>query len=431
MHSTDALPLPPRPDIQQYKKLAKELLAAVKSGDAATILAWARRWFGELYRLSGEERSEYHRLNHEVREEPIDPEIERDAQRFAAYWTGERKVKVIPPPKPTLAHVQFIIARMHGFTNWASLVHHIDTLWRKDSSVARFEAAVDAIVSGDDEALRILLRNHPELIHQRSSRDHGCTLLHYASANGVEGYRQKTPPNIVEITRLLLDAGADVNATAHCYGDRDAVLMLTATSMHPHNAGVMIPLLETLANAGADINHISGDWPIVRACVANGQPEAGRWLADHGAATNLEGAAGIGRLDDVKTFVAPDGTLHDGATERQLLDGMRNACWYGETDVVRYLLAAGFDPNTRFGAGTNFSDGATCLHVAAYAGRADLVDLLLARGARADVRDTAWNATPLDWVNDALTKRELQHRRDAHERIVAALAASGSPPPGA
>ena len=79
---------------------------------------------------------------------------------------------------------------------------------------------------------------------------HGATLLHYVSANGVEGYRQKTPPNVVEITKLLLAAGADVNAKAHCYGGGDTTLGLTATSMHPANAGVMIPMLETLVAAG-------------------------------------------------------------------------------------------------------------------------------------------------------------------------------------
>jgi hypothetical protein len=31
MHITDALPLPPRPDLSQYRELAKELLAVLKS----------------------------------------------------------------------------------------------------------------------------------------------------------------------------------------------------------------------------------------------------------------------------------------------------------------------------------------------------------------------------------------------------------------
>ena len=67
-------------------------------------------------------------------------------------------------------------------------------------------------------ALKRILRDNPTLIRARSSREHGATLLHYVSANGVEGYRQRTPKNIVAIARLLLDAGAEVDATADVYG---------------------------------------------------------------------------------------------------------------------------------------------------------------------------------------------------------------------
>ena len=58
-------------------------------------------------------------------------------------------------------------------------------------------------------------------------REHRSTLLHYVSANGVEDFRQKTPANIVEITRLLLKAGADVNAESESYGGRSTTLGLT------------------------------------------------------------------------------------------------------------------------------------------------------------------------------------------------------------
>ena len=58
---------------------------------------------------------------------------------------------------------------------------------------ATFERAADAVVDGDVDVLRALLREHPELATARSSRPHRCTLLHYLAANGVEGERQKTP----------------------------------------------------------------------------------------------------------------------------------------------------------------------------------------------------------------------------------------------
>jgi hypothetical protein len=155
-----AFPLPPLPSIEHYRKLAKELLKAYKSG--GEVSEFARR------RLS---------------------------------------VKCV------LAEAQFVIARSHGFLSWPKFVKHLECL-RKSSPVSRFEAAVDAIVDGDVATLKQLLREDPQLIRATSTREHGATLLHYVSANGVENYRQKTPPNILGITELLLHTGADIDATA-------------------------------------------------------------------------------------------------------------------------------------------------------------------------------------------------------------------------
>ena len=60
-----------------------------------------------------------------------------------------------------------------------------------------FEAAADAVVSGDITALAKLLSENPALVTERSPREHRSTLLHYVSANGIEDFRQKTPQNIV------------------------------------------------------------------------------------------------------------------------------------------------------------------------------------------------------------------------------------------
>jgi hypothetical protein len=69
--------------------------------------------------------------------------------------------------------------------------------------VSEFEAAADAIVSGDLKGLRGLLAGNPDLVRQRSTREHRSTLVHYSSANGIESYRQKTPQNVVEIHVLV------------------------------------------------------------------------------------------------------------------------------------------------------------------------------------------------------------------------------------
>jgi len=55
------------------------------------------------------------------------------------------------------------------------------------------------------------------------------------AANGVENYRQKTPANIVEITKLLLDAGAEVDAEADMYGVPCTTLGLAMTASIPRS----------------------------------------------------------------------------------------------------------------------------------------------------------------------------------------------------
>jgi hypothetical protein len=50
---SDALPLPSRPNLEQYKKLAKDLRHACKSGDRRAIRDWAARWAETLARLQG------------------------------------------------------------------------------------------------------------------------------------------------------------------------------------------------------------------------------------------------------------------------------------------------------------------------------------------------------------------------------------------
>ena len=51
----DALPLPARPNLEQYKKLAKSLLKACKSQrtNPDAIDDWAERWVNRLVKSSG------------------------------------------------------------------------------------------------------------------------------------------------------------------------------------------------------------------------------------------------------------------------------------------------------------------------------------------------------------------------------------------
>jgi ankyrin repeat protein len=291
---------------------------------------------------------------------------------------------------------------------------------RAPSPVSQFESAVDAIVGGDAETLKTLLRENPELVRTRSSREHRSTLLHYVSANGVEDFRQKTPKNIVEITKLLLDAGADVNAESDAYGGRSTTLGLTATSGHPEAAGVQLPLMDLLIEHRAIIDG-PGPGSAVNGCLHNGRGEAAEFFANRGARLDLEGAAGVGRLDVVKSFFDDAGGLKPAATRPQLRDGFTWACEFGRTSVVEFLLAHGMEVNAKL------KRGETGLHWAACAGDADTVRLLLARGASVDAIDDAYGGTPLGWALYAWGNiRPGERKTRAWHETVALLVRAGA-----
>src|SRR5262249_36879629 len=152
------------------------------------------------------------------------------------------------------AEDQTVIAGTYGFASWAKLVEHLEQLAVEGSEVSAFERAADAIVTGNLDALESLLRAHPDLATARSTRVHGATLLHYVSANGVENYRQRAPPNIVAMTRRLRDAGAVVDAFCDVYGGDATTLYLTVTSAHPRLAGVQNELADLLLDRGAQMH---------------------------------------------------------------------------------------------------------------------------------------------------------------------------------
>jgi hypothetical protein len=132
-----------------------------------------------------------------------------------------------------LADARLAMAREYGFAAWDA----VEALGDARPDLA-FEEAVDALVAGDIAGLTRRLDGAPDLVRARSAYGHRATLLHYAAANGVESYRQKTPYRIVEIAALLLQRGADADATAPIYGGAQTTYDLVMTSAHPKAAGV-------------------------------------------------------------------------------------------------------------------------------------------------------------------------------------------------
>jgi len=481
----DCLPLPPRPNLEQYKKQAKELVKACKSGDFKAIRSWATKWLEALATQHGATISS-------SRQERID----RLAQQLEEF--ARRRLLKNSGPNCALADAQFVIARVHGFETWPSFAKRVESqahesssappwddavkaivngdavllerlldenpqmlrkqpppyvprgpgprydagdaraiiarehqfsswaefqallkeLQQPNSQVAKFEAAAKAIISGDVPTLQRLLHENPELIRARSTRRHHSTLLHYVGANGIEGFRQKTPKNAVRVAEVLLNAGADVNAVAEMYRG-STTIGLVATSIHPQLAGVQDELIAFLIEHGATIENQPG--VAVNSCLANGRGKAAEFLAQRGAQLDLEGAAGVGRLDVVKSFFNEDGGLKASATMKQMTNGFAWACEFGRTEVVDFLLQHGMEVNA-----SPRDDGQTGLHWAAYGGHADAVELLLKRGAAVDTKDGIHGGTPLGWALYAWADPPQQETRDRYYDVVALLVGAGA-----
>ena len=192
---TSQYQLPPRPNLDHLKYQARSLRKVFQQGNADA----AERFRRHVPRF-------------------------RDAQADEVRATG-----------PTHGDAQLVIAREYGFANWRSLKSHVDavtgfaspTSYTIDDLIQYF----DAIVGRDVDAVGDCLERQPTLVHAR-------ILNEYAQLRGLslhEALRQQPLPlpdleystmalhlksaenmgDSLEICRLLLDHGADVNALGY------------------------------------------------------------------------------------------------------------------------------------------------------------------------------------------------------------------------
>src|SRR5690242_647170 len=102
---SDAVPLPPRPNLEQYKKLARDLQQACKAGPDA-VRAWITDWIDGLAAIASAQE----------RERGAGPVIQR--------WEQFREGKT----DCTLTGCQFFLAREHGFKSWPKFARHVEGL---------------------------------------------------------------------------------------------------------------------------------------------------------------------------------------------------------------------------------------------------------------------------------------------------------------
>lgn len=191
---------------------------------------------------------------------------------------------------------------------------------------------LNAIKQGDGTTVADLLRQQPELV--RVLDEYDKTPLHWAAEK-----------DHVEIARALLDAGADIEAKTNW-----------------------------------------GDTPLNWAATLGSSNVADLLLGRGARGFDLNVAAALGKLDDVKTMI--DSTTDPSAISHAMYSAARN----GHTEVVKYLLDHGATIDTK-----GFFGG-TGLHWSAINGHRETVELLISRGANREVRDEQFNSTPEGWA---------------------------------
>ena len=291
----------------------------------------------------------------------------------------------------SLSDAQLAIAREYGFPSWARLKAHIEKPALADQlnlphheriEDATFRRAVDLLDRGDAAGLRAHLAQHPDLVHQHVTFEGGNyfrnpTLLEFVAENPVR--HGSLPDNIVRVAKVILDAGGEPSAL-------NETLMLVSTGSVSRECGMQLPLIHLLCDYGADPNSA------IHAAALHGELEALNALIGRGGRLDLPVAAARGRIEEACRLLP-------GANSEDRHLALALAAQFGHVEIARLLLDAGENPHRYNPVGGH--SHTTPLHQAAGAGHSELVRLLVERGARLDVKDILWQATPADWARHA------------------------------
>jgi ankyrin repeat protein len=451
--------LPPRPDLGQLHRQAKDLVRAARAGDASAA--------ARIRAVSG---------------------------------------------RVTLSAAQLAIARQYGFASWPRLKAEVDA---RSSDLAQkvdafLEASIrdwtgraerllastpeiagydfrTAVILGDADRVREMLERDPGLATRRDAR-WGWTPLHAVCGSRWHHLDPARAEGLTTVASLLLNAGADPVATTSgprggwtplrcavagvanpaitrllmdrgatpgdhdlylaCFGDdghQSLRLLLEHAPDMRHSTALAGPVstgdteaVRLLLHAGADPNRPlprdNGDppSPALYAAVQSGCPvELAELLLGYGADPDTAGpdgrspyrlATSLGRTDladllrryrarddatNTERFVSS--CLHaDEASARRHLardPGLAGRLTEPERRTIIYAAETGNTGAVALMLDLGFpieirsgDQGATPLHAAAYSGSAEAVRLLLNHGADIEARDTAWDSTPLDWA---------------------------------
>jgi hypothetical protein len=183
------------------------------------------------------------------------------------------------------------------------------------------------------------------------------------------------PDNIVEVAEAMIARGVDK-------ADLDYALELVMTSSPAREQGLQIPLVELLLRAGATATSQA-----ISMTLGHRELAPIRALLRMGQRMTASIAAALGQTEQLV------GLLRTASAE-EIQDALGMAVINGQTDAARVALDAGADPDGFLPVHTH----SLPLHLAVLDENMDLMELLVAHGARTDIADRLWHATPLGWA---------------------------------
>ena len=273
---------------------------------------------------------------------------------------------------------------------------------------AKFHPAIVAIKTCDLERLRALVLADPSLATSRSSTSHP-TLLQCLVLSA------KDAPNKLEMVKVLVNAGADLNGPLSACASCDNV-----------------EVAELLLDSGAAVEGTGGWSPLEEALYWNSRRMIDLLIQRGACIQNLRIASGLGRTDLIEAFFNPDGSLKPEAgrinwpwgdldvigksnfdadgrqslaakfsswtNDRQSIvnNAFVYACMHGHLDAANLLLAKGAQINVIPGG---FDYAGTGLHYAALNGRRSMVEFLIRHGADVHIKDAKVGGTAADWAD--------------------------------
>ncbi|GIL38169.1 ankyrin repeat domain-containing protein [Roseiterribacter gracilis] len=262
---------------------------------------------------------------------------------------------------------------------------------------ARFKAAVFALQHGSVAALDRILDSYPALLHDRAIEP-DCYPQDYFRAPKLFWFvafnptpTEPVPPEIVDIARSMIRRGvepADLNYT----------LELTLTGATIRESGYQDALVATLLEAGAVLKPSMVIFALFEGATATVE----RLLQQNGLAVTAPIAAALDRRDDLKHLLP-------AASPSELHQSLGLAVFHRNLEAARICLDAGADANDFLPVHKH----STPLHQAALNDDVPMLQLLIERGARTDVKDTLWNGTPLGWAYHQKAKAALAFLKDA------------------